>query len=154
MIAAPVRRVFDEATPGPPCRDCGGNVPAKLATDLHPTCGKDARELLAASSLARGLGKARAQIATTTAPDRPYAPRQASAGQLTRLGALMAEAGLRDRAAAVAYVAEQIGRTVRTRDELTAVEALALCDALEDEIQHQKDRARGLTPVTPGRNPR
>lgn len=59
--------MFDEATPGPPCRDGGGKVPAALATYLHPTCGKDARELLAASSLARGFRQARAQVASTAA---------------------------------------------------------------------------------------
>lgn len=66
----PTRRVYDEASPGPPCRDCGGKVPAKLATDLHPTCGKEARELIAASRLARGLRQARSKVATTTTQDQ------------------------------------------------------------------------------------
>lgn len=62
MIAAPARRVFDEATPGPQCRDCGGKVPAKHATDLPPRRGKEASELMGAARLARGLSQARAKV--------------------------------------------------------------------------------------------
>lgn len=51
--------------------------------------------------------------------------------QLKKMGALMREAGLTDRAGALAFVAETIGRDVESRNDLTKREAGQVIDALE-----------------------
>lgn len=73
---------------------------------------------------------------------RDHAPRQASPpqqqggnaasqAQIKMLGALMSQAGMTDRDAALAFVADTIGRPVGSRNELTAREASRVIDALQ-----------------------
>lgn len=51
--------------------------------------------------------------------------------QIRKMGALMREAGLENRADALAYVGARIGRDVSSRNELTKDEASTVIDALE-----------------------
>lgn len=51
--------------------------------------------------------------------------------QIRKMGALMREAGLENRADALAYVGARIGRDVSSRNELTRDEASTVIDALE-----------------------
>lgn len=68
----------------------------------------------------------------------PRATRQATSGdkvtpaQLGKIGALMGERGIKDRDAALAYVAEAIGRPVQSRNELTKAEASRLIERLNE----------------------
>lgn len=71
-------------------------------------------------------------------PEKPAAPSTEDAplpsitqAQQKKMGALMREAGIADRAAALAYVHDVIGRAVSSRAELTKSEAGAVIDALE-----------------------
>lgn len=58
-------------------------------------------------------------------------PDPITAPQLKKMGALMREAGLTDRASALAFVTETIGRDVESRNDLTKREAGQVIDALE-----------------------
>lgn len=60
------------------------------------------------------------------------AERMISSAQQKKLGALMRQAGITDRAAALAFVADVIGREVASRNELTLVEAGRVIDVLEN----------------------
>lgn len=55
----------------------------------------------------------------------------ASQAQIKMLGALMSQQGMTDRDAALAFVADTIGRQVGSRNELTAREASRVIDALQ-----------------------
>lgn len=55
----------------------------------------------------------------------------ASQAQIKMLGALMSQNGMTDRDAALAFVADTIGRQVGSRNELTAREASRVIDALQ-----------------------
>lgn len=73
---------------------------------------------------------------TASAEDEPVDAELVEDGitsaQLKKMGAAMREAGLTDRADALAYVAGVIGREVTTRNDLTKDEASRVIDALED----------------------
>lgn len=58
-------------------------------------------------------------------------PDGVSAAQLRKIGAAMREHGITERAAALEYVAEVIGRDITSRNELTKAEASQVIDALE-----------------------
>lgn len=57
----------------------------------------------------------------------------ASQAQIRMLGALMGKQGLTERDAALAFVADVIGRQVGSRNELTAREASAVIDRLQEK---------------------
>lgn len=63
--------------------------------------------------------------------------------QLQKMGALMREANL-DRAGALAFVAETIGREVSSRNDLTKAEAGQVIDALEPLVHGSADDAQGF----------
>lgn len=54
-----------------------------------------------------------------------------TAAQLAKIGALMNELGIKERAEALGYVASQVGRQVESRNDLSRSEAHTLIDALE-----------------------
>lgn len=56
-----------------------------------------------------------------------------TSAQLKKLGAGMRDVGLNDRASALAYVADVIGREITSRNELTKDEASRVIDALEKD---------------------
>lgn len=60
-------------------------------------------------------------------------PDPITAAQLRKMGALMREAGLTERADALLYVHEVIGREVESRNDLTKAEASAVIDRLTSE---------------------
>lgn len=64
-------------------------------------------------------------------------PDSITSAQQKKMGALMREAGLVDRAVALAFVGETIGREVASRAELTKAEAGRIIDALEADAQTQ-----------------
>lgn len=77
------------------------------------------------------------------APRRDEQPK-AGPGQITeaqrgKLGALMKEAGLSDRATALAYVAKVIGREVESRNDLSKAEASQLIDDLSKSAESPPD---------------
>ena len=61
----------------------------------------------------------------------PVGPPPVSSAQLKKIGAAMRDAGITDRAEALAYVSQVIGRDVSSRNELNHDEASLLIDALE-----------------------
>ncbi|WP_377324712.1 recombinase RecT [Pimelobacter simplex] len=66
-------------------------------------------------------------------------PDMVTSGQLKKIGAAMTSLGITDRAVALGYVAEVIGRKVGSRNELTKVEAMRLIDALEADENAEID---------------
>lgn len=66
-----------------------------------------------------------------------------TADQLKKIGASMRDLGMTDRAAALAYVSDVVGRQVGSRNELTKAQAHSLIEALE------KDRAASADPPDP-----
>ncbi len=65
----------------------------------------------------------------------PKAGNEASPKQVAMIGAIMRDLGLTEREDALKYVADVIGRTVASRNDLTAREASAVIDALQKEGQ-------------------
>lgn len=70
--------------------------------------------------------------------------------QTRKMGALMREAGINGRDAALAYVAEVIGRTVGSRNELTREEAGRVIDDLEPAPLAQEEPAPAPEPADDG----
>lgn len=66
-------------------------------------------------------------------------PDMVTSSQLKKIGAAMTSLGITDRAVALGYVAEVIGRKVGSRNELTKVEATRLIDALEADENAEID---------------
>lgn len=71
--------------------------------------------------------------------------------QLKKMGAAMGELKMTDRATAIAYVIDVIGREVSSRNDLSKAEASSVIDALEDEIRQAGDYANPPTPEPEGR---
>ena len=80
-------------------------------------------------------------------PDLEEPPAQAerdtgdgvTSAQLKKIGALMRERGMTDRADAIAYVSGVIGREVQSRNELSKAEAHSVIEALEaDTVQEEE----------------
>ena len=69
--------------------------------------------------------------------DEPETGETITSSQLKMLGALMREVGLTERPAALAYVADVIGREVDSRNDLTKSEASAVIDALNADKDPQ-----------------
>jgi hypothetical protein len=69
----------------------------------------------------------RQQAAPPTAPEG----NEITAAQLAKIGALMNELGIKERAEALGYVASKVGRPVESRNDLSKSEAHTLIDALE-----------------------
>lgn len=96
----------------------------------------------------------RAQPAPDPEPDLDEPQEQHEIGdgitssQLKKLGALMRERGMTDRADALAYVAGVIGRDVQSRNELSKAEAHSVIEALEaDTVQEEEpEEAEVLEP--------
>lgn len=76
----------------------------------------------------------------------PKADEGVSDAQLKKMGATMREAGLTERANALAYVASVIGRDVDSRNDLTAAEASSVIDRLERDLQPPPDPSDGDDP--------
>lgn len=66
----------------------------------------------------------------TEGPDDPDG---ITSSQMKKLGALMRELGITERANALAYVGDVIGREVESRSDLTKAEASAVIDSLEND---------------------
>ena len=71
-----------------------------------------------------------AQVEDPPLDDEPE-PEMVTSAQLKKIGAAMRDAGISDRAEALAYVSNVIGRDVSSRNELTKDEAHRLIEALE-----------------------
>ncbi|WP_051362877.1 hypothetical protein [Amycolatopsis thermoflava] len=71
-----------------------------------------------------------------TAPSEPI-----TQAQQRKMGALMRQAGITERSAALAYVRDIIGHSVNSRAELTKDEAGAVIDALEAAAGQQADKS-------------
>lgn len=71
-------------------------------------------------------------------------PEMVTSGQLRKIGAAMTSLGITDRAVALGYVADVIGREVASRNELTKVEAMRLIDALEADERGEQPTDGGL----------
>ena len=67
-------------------------------------------------------------------PEAEPGPLMVTPAQLRKIGAAMTAAGITDRALALAFVSEAVGRPVTSRNDLTKTEAVRLIDALEDEV--------------------
>lgn len=78
--------------------------------------------------------------------DRPI-----SKPQIAKMAALMREAGITGRDAALAYVADVIGRQVESRNELNRTEAGQVIDALQAEVDAQQNDEPGVD--EPGEDP-
>lgn len=65
------------------------------------------------------------------APEPPADPDAVTSAQLKKIGALMREAGIVDRAAALELVSQVVGREITTRSDLTKAEAHRLIEHLE-----------------------
>ncbi len=79
--------------------------------------------------------KRQSAAAQPAAQQGPQGSNDASAAQVRMIGALMGQLGLTERDDALKYVADVIGRTVTSRNELTAREASQVIDALQKEGQ-------------------
>lgn len=67
-------------------------------------------------------------------PTRNVVEDRASRGTLTQLAIALAKAGYTDRAAAIAYCSEVIGRVIASRKELTKAEASLILDRLKGVV--------------------
>lgn len=87
--------------------------------------------------LAQTAPRARAAKKSTAPPREDSARTEggASEKQIKMLGALMGEAGLKDRDTALAYVADVIGHPVSSRNDLTSQEASKVIDALQRDLE-------------------
>lgn len=74
-------------------------------------------------------------------PPRPAGERQISKGQLSMLGALMAEAGITEREKALLYVSDVVGREITSRNDLTTAEASKTIAALQADLAQPFDKA-------------
>ncbi|WP_370291547.1 hypothetical protein [Nocardioides sp.] len=114
----------DEIADTPEQRPTGGGLRAVMAERVDPSPAPAAPTAV--------------EPATPPADSFPAdeGDRAASAGegptpaQLRKMGALLKEVGLPEREAALAYVADVIGREVASRNELSRAEAAAVLDAL------------------------
>lgn len=95
----------------------------------------------APSSSRQALRAAITAPAPTPAPAPVAEPSEApgpvegvTAAQLRRIGAAMTAAALTDRALALAFVSEVVGRPVESRNDLTKVEAGMVIDVMEDDV--------------------
>ena len=64
----------------------------------------------------------------------PEAGAMVTAAQLKKIGAAMTANAITDRALALAFVSEVVGRTVASRNDLTKVEAGMVIDVMEDDV--------------------
>lgn len=80
----------------------------------------------------QGLAAALAAPDKTPAPDPMITP-----DQVTAMGNLMKEVGVADKATALAYVADVIGREVARREDLKFDEATRVIEALQNEREEQ-----------------
>lgn len=88
--------------------------------------------------LAQTAPRARAAKKAAPPPDAEPRPKDAvSEKQVGMIGALMGKLGLSDRDAALAYVADVIGRSVASRNELSSREASLVIDALQKDERDQ-----------------
>lgn len=93
------------------------------------------------SSSRQALRAAITAPAPTPAPAPVAEPSEApgpvegvTAAQLRRIGAAMTASAITDRALALAFVSEVVGRPVESRNDLTKVEAGMVIDVLDDEV--------------------
>lgn len=87
----------------------------------------------AAARMGAILGTTPTDGAHTRIPDEPevVAPEPVTAAQLKKIGAAMRDLGITERANALLYVNDVIGREVSSRNELTKDEASRVIDSLE-----------------------
>lgn len=89
--------------------------------------------------------------ANPAAPAVEQVQRPISKPQIAKMAALMREAGITGRDAALAYVAAVIGRQVESRNELNRTEAGQVIDALQAEVDAQQNDEPGVD--EPGEDP-
>ena len=77
-----------------------------------------------------------AQVNTNaTGANTPTSDRAITPAQLTKLGASFTDNGIRDRSARLAYVEHVVGHPIESSKDLTASEAGAVIDALDDRLR-------------------
>lgn len=95
-----------------------------------PQTGGDAEGSQAETSVAEGAAGSNPAGNTSASPS----PDGITSAQVKKLATAMGKAGLTDRARALAYVADVIGRQIGSRNELTKDEASRVIDALDAEV--------------------
>lgn len=88
-----------------------------------------------------------ADVLTPNTPKPEPDPDMVTKDQLKKIGALMREAGITDRNAALAYVGDVVDRQVASRNDLTRDEASRVIDALTAETA--ADHRTGEVPAEP-----
>ena len=137
---------------GPSAKVCIGDAIRNAAMRFGVALDLWAKEDLQAMDTERGTGTepeppaptrtmSRATRTPTPASDEPGEddvpaaepdnPDGVTPAQITKIGTAMSKAKMTDRTVALAYVARVIGRTVKSRNELTTVEAHQVIEALE-----------------------